>query len=94
MVRMPAKHVAVNDRFTAVVSVSSKDGLLMLLVEPIDNLACFENVSGRFTISAWREEVNTIRFSMRTEGLGTTAYLQGGLPLLAVAADLGLLAPL
>lgn len=62
----------------------------MLFVQPIDGTSCFDDVRGRFTISVWREGDKTIRMSLTTEASGTTAYLQGGMPLLAVANELGL----
>jgi hypothetical protein len=82
--------VAVDERFAAIVSASSKDGGLMLFFEPIGGTTRFDGVHGRFTISVWREGSKTIRMSLRTEASGTTAYLQGGMPLLDVANELGL----
>lgn len=74
--------------FTAVVSPIAESGELKLLVEVLAGAA--DTRGRRFTISAWREGFRTIRLSVRAEDSGTIAYLQGGLPLLALAADLGI----
>lgn len=81
----------VNERFGAIVTAEGKaDGGLTLTVEPISGGIRFNSVHGRFVISVWREGPHAIRMSVRTEASGTTAYLQGGMSLLAVADDLGL----
>lgn len=73
----------------AVVLPMAETDELTLLVEILNVAADAQR--RRFTVSAWREGFRTIRLSLRAEDSGTTAYLQGGLPLLAFAAELGFL---
>jgi hypothetical protein len=93
MSRMVAKRVPVHDCFTAVVSSSHENGAVILVVDLLD--AALDRVGGRhrLTVSAWRENFKTIRLRLCAEGSGTTAYLQGGMPLLTLAAELGLVSP-
>lgn len=80
-----------DERFGAIVTAEGRDdGGLTLIVEPISGRIRFDGVRGRFVISVWREGSDAIRMSLRTEASGTTAYLQGGMSLFAVADDLGL----
>jgi hypothetical protein len=93
MSRMVAKRLPVDDCFTAVVSSSHENGAVILVVNLLD--AALDRAGGRrrFTVSAWRENFKTIRLRLCAEGSGTTAYLQGGMPLLTLAAELGLVSP-
>ena len=80
-------------RLTAVISASNSNGDLVLVVEPVDGLTTFNGVGGRLSVATWCEDYATVRFRLRSEASGATAYLQGGMQLLTIAADLGITVP-
>jgi hypothetical protein len=90
---MVAKWLPADDCFTAVVSSWHENGAVVLVVNPVNGTVDGVGVRRRFTVSAWRESFKTIRLRFCAEGSGTTAYLQSGMPLLALAAELGLISP-
>jgi hypothetical protein len=83
----------VTQRLTAVISASNSNGDLVLVVEPVGGLTTFNGVGGRLSVSTWCEDYSTVRFRLRSEASGATAYLQGGAQILTIAADLGFIIP-
>jgi hypothetical protein len=93
IVAIPCGGLIVTECLTAVISASNSNGELVLTVEPIAGLNAFNGVSGRLSVSTWCEDFKTVRFRLRSEASGAIAYLQGGMQLLALAADLGFIVP-
>jgi hypothetical protein len=81
-----------DERITVVVLAESVEGSLVMIVSPASSNATLGGAYGAFTVTAWLEDEETVRMSLRSSSSDAIAYLQGGNALIAFARELGLAA--
>lgn len=81
-----------NERFTVLVLAEAFDGALVAVAVPVGEGERFAAHRGAFTVTAWMEDADTVRLSVRSRDSGAVAYAQGGPALVALATELGLMA--
>jgi hypothetical protein len=81
-----------DERAAFIVLVDSAEESLVLMVSPVTGELRLDHAHGAFTVTIWREDPDTVRMSLRSGETGSVAYVQGGSTLIALAAELGLVA--
>ena len=80
-----------NERISCIVTAEgTPDGTIQVAIRVVDGISAFRFERAVLMLTMWKVDRETVRLSVVNPRTGSIAYLQGGLPVLELAREIGL----